>query len=91
MSSSQFMTFEVIIVLQYLISKLEIGSNLKMTTEQEMGLWSKVFVGRQEGKVWQFEGIDSGWVEVSKVRIPLKMAQNGTKIIALHPDFCKEK
>ena len=47
-----------------------------------------LFLGREEGKVWEFTGIKSGWFDVRDIQIPLKMAQNGTKIISLHPDFC---
>ena len=47
-----------------------------------------LFLGREDGKVWEFRGIDSGWFDVRGIQVPMKIAQNGTKIITLHPDFC---
>ena len=50
-----------------------------------------LFLGREEGNVWEFMNVDDGWLEWRDVKVPMQIAQNGTKIVALHPDFCNGK
>ena len=49
-----------------------------------------LFLGREDGSVWQFMGLDQPWHNFRDIEIPLNIANNGTKIIAMDPQFCKD-
>ena len=50
-----------------------------------------LFLGRESRSIWELKGIDEGWQMIEDVKIPRNVAENATKIIALHPEFCNNK
>ena len=48
-----------------------------------------LFLGRVDGSIWEFRGLGSRWNKRKGIKVPMNIAKNGTKIVALHPDFCR--